>query len=271
MSKANSKLSLIAGVLLVGMLLAGPPLVARTAAGGMEREVKPPEVRDFLQGMYEIRRSGRDVGSETFIRRVLSGNTVVIESTYDVVAEDGTFIMGNNRLEYEEDSGFPRSYYALRKTRSENSERVRESTANMFANVVVWDNREGDHDIHELMELPTGCFFIEANIANQVAVVIDRYKSSRGGKQTYDAFDPLAGGRATVAVEYVGEVAPNGDIELVEGQTLEHYRYHAGEMSEADVFVKADGLVVKIDVRTHDLQYILVSIDTQADADSGQR
>ncbi|MEJ2721750.1 MAG: hypothetical protein P8181_11525, partial [bacterium] len=194
----------------------------------MERELEPPAVVKTVEGVYEIRRSGNDVGTETFVRRGLSNNTVVVECTYDVVADDGTFVMGNNRLEYVEDSGFPRRYYTLRKTQSENSERVREATAEMYANVVVWESHAGGHDVHEVMELPTGCLFIEANIANQVAAVVERYKSSRGGKQTFRAFDPLAGGQAAVTVEFVGEADPD-DVEINVGNgPLAHYRYSAG-------------------------------------------
>ena len=205
------------------------------------------------------------MGTETFIRRTLSSNTVVVESTYDVLADDGTFVSGNNRMEYEEDSGFPRSYYSLRKTHGDNGDRVRESTANMYANVVVWDNRNDDRDVRKVMELPTGCLFVEANIANHVGFVVDRYRSSRGGKQTFQAFDPLAGGRANVAIEYVGEADPDSITTAVEALTFGHYRYYGGEMSEADVYVNSSGLVVRVNVRTHGLEYILVSTDDKND------
>ncbi|UCH84975.1 MAG: hypothetical protein JSW50_04600, partial [Candidatus Latescibacterota bacterium] len=135
------------GVLYVALAMVTVlPTAAPWAAEEMSKNVQPPKVTRSLQGTYEIQRSGQDIGTETFFLRVLSNNTVVVESTYDVVADDGTFVTGNNRLELEDDSGFPVSYYTLRKTQSESSEQVRESTANMYANVLVWDNRSGDRD-----------------------------------------------------------------------------------------------------------------------------
>ena len=265
MSK-TSNVSTAGCVVLIGALLLGALLlVGSTVAGEMDKSLEPPTVTSILQGMYEIRRSGDEVGTETFIRRVLSSNTVIVESTYDVLSDDGSFITGNNRLEFEEDSGFPKTYYSLRKTQSNNQERIRESTANMYANVVVWDNRNDDRDVRKVLELPTGCLFIEANIANHVSFVVNRFRSSRGGKQAFQAFDPLAGGMAKVAIEYIGEAAPDSIGTLIEAEMFGHYRYYGGEMSEADVYVSPAGLVFRIDVRTHNLAYILVSMDNEND------
>jgi len=250
-----------AATVLLGALFAVMP----AAGGEMDKTVEPPTVTSIFQGMYEIRRSGTEVGTETFVRRTLSSNTIVVESTYDVLSDDGTFVTGNNRLEFEEDSGFPRTYYSLRRTQTQGAERVRESTAKMYANVVVWDNRNDERDTRKVLELPTGCIFVEANIANHVAFVVDRFRSSRGGRQSFVAFDPLAGGVAKVAIEYVGEAAPDSVNTTVEAEMFGHYRYFGGEISEADVYVSSSGLVVRVNVRTHDLEYVLVSTDDEID------
>ncbi|UCG51489.1 MAG: hypothetical protein JSW58_15095 [Candidatus Latescibacterota bacterium] len=255
MSKTHSLVPLVAACLIFSAL----------DGWAVETESEPPTVISTTQGLYEVHRSGKRLGSETFIERVLSSNTVIIESTYDVLAQDSAFVTGNNRLEYEEDSGFPRSYYTQKKIEKDGTLQIHEATAKMFANVVVWENRVDDVEQRQVLELPTGCLFVEGNVVHHVTVVLDRYNASAGGKQTYRAFDPMGGRATNVMLEYIGESTIDaetpGPAGLPRDKQLSHYKYFAGRLSQADIFVNSAGFVVRVDVENVDMEYVLVSVE----------
>jgi hypothetical protein len=224
-------------------------------------------IKTTVQGAYEVRRSGDRIGREDFIRTIRNNNTVIYESVFEVVEGDGTVVSGNNRLEVEEDSGFPRSYYTHRMTKGSNSETVREVTVEMYSNVAVVSERQGDKEGRRVITLPTGCLFVEGNTAGQLAVVLDRYDRKSGGRQSFHAFDPLGVGTTDVTLEAAGDstLAGLGRIATAgpAAAPMEHFRYRPGKSPAVDFFVDGDGRVVWIDTGPSDLEYALVSYETR--------
>jgi hypothetical protein len=239
-------------------------VVVAALAWAEKMKIPPPTVRSAVEGTYEIRRSGEHVGVEEFVRTTMSNNTVILESVYEVVEAGGEMVLGNNRLEFEEDSGFPRSYYTYRHVQKPDDEFVREVTAEMFANVAVLTERQNEVENRRAVNLPTGCLFIEGNIAHQVSVVLNRYNPTVGGKQGFKAFDPLAGETTDVAVEFMGD-STSTTFGIMEGEnptpgrTL-HYRLYSGRYPAVDVYVDMGGVIKEIDVGFRNLTYSLTSL-----------
>jgi len=233
--------------------------LAAALAGG-KMTLPPVEVRSVERGVYEIFKPGGQVGREDFVRTAMSNNTVVYESVYQVMEGEGTAVAGNNRLEIEEDSGFPRSYYTYRRTESAGGESVREVTVRMYANVASVSERQGSEESEKRLVLPAGCLFIEGNIAHHIRLVFDRYDPSAGGKQNFRAFDPLGMGTTDVALEYDGEAAPGdsgaaGASSGVESKLI-RYRYYTGGSFAANVYTNAQGTVTRIDAAPTELEYV---------------
>ena len=245
---------------LPAFVIAGCALCA--ALVGAEKTKLPlPTVESAVEGTYEVWRSGEHVGVEEFVRTILSSNTVILESVYEVVETGGEIVSGNNRLEFEEDSGFPRHYYTYRLMRKPDEEFVREVTVEMFANVAVLTERENERESRRTLTLPTGCLFIEGNIAHQVSVVFNRYNPTVGGKQSFNAFDPLGGETTDVAVEYMGDSTSTVSRHLGNpGRRLLHYRFYSGKYPAVDVYVNSGGVITKIDVGYQNLSYLLTSL-----------
>jgi hypothetical protein len=233
----------------------------RTGAGaGMT--LPPVEVRSVVRGAYEVRRAGAQVGREDFVTTTMSNDTVIHESVYQVMEGGGAAVSGNNRLEVEEESGFPRSYYTYRRTEGTGGETVREVSIRMFANVAAVSERNGDVETTSRIVLPTGCLFVEGNIAHHIRLVLDRYDRTSGGRQKFSAFDPLGLGTTDVALEFAGQ-APVPDSSAAGGEKpaekMDHYKYYTGGAFAADVFVAADGAVARIDAAPAQLEFVLVS------------
>lgn len=204
------------------------------------------EVRSVTRGTYEIFKSGGQVGREDIVRTTMSDNTVVFESVYQVMEGEGAAVTGNNKLEIEEDSGFPRSYYTYRRTEGSGGESVREVSIRMYANVAAVTERSGTEETTRKLVLPAGCLFLEGNIAHHIHLVLDRYDRDAGGKQIFRAFDPLGLGTTDVALEYEEE-DPESSI---------RYRYYAGGSFAAEVFATAEGTVTRIDAAPTELEYV---------------
>lgn len=229
--------------------LAAPAAVsdAKTAAKtGGKMALPPVEVRSVVRGVYEVFKSGGQVGREDIVRTTMSNNTVLYESVYQAMEGEGTSVTGNNKLEVEEDSGFPRSYYTYRRTEGAAGEAVREVSVRMYANVASVTERQGTEESARRIVLPAGCLFVEGNIAHHIYLVLDRYDRDAGGKQVFRAFDPLGLGTTDVALEYAGE----------EDGKLSRYRYYTGGSFAADVFTDANGTVTRIDAAPNELEYV---------------
>lgn len=231
---------------------------------GVKMELPPVEVRSVIQGVYEVRKSGGEVGREDFVRTTMSNNTVTYESVFEAMEEAGTAVSGNNKLEVEEDSGFPRSYYTYRRTRGTGGETVREVSVRMVANVAVVSEHQGSDEKTRRLVLPAGCLFVEGNIAHHLSLVLNRYDRDAGGKQVFRAFDPLGVGTTDVSLEFVGETALV-DSSRTRGtgapaKTASRYRYFTGGAFTADVFADMEGNITRIDATPADLVYILVSV-----------
>ncbi len=237
--------------------------VVDSAVAGGKMELPPVKVRSIVQGAYEVRRSGVSIGREDFIRTILSNNTVVYESVFEVVESEGTVVSGNNKLEVEEDSGFPRSYYTQRRTKGPNGETVREVSAELYSNVAVVSERQGADEGRRVFELPVGCLFVESNTAGHLAVVLERYDRKASGQQSFRAFDPLGVATTDVTIEAVGDSTLVGVGEVatpgLQGASTEHFRYRAGKAPAIDFFVDNEGRIVWIDASPSELQYALVS------------
>jgi hypothetical protein len=239
-------------------------------------ELPPVEVRYTVQGAFEVRKSGSPAGREDFMRTYMSNNTVVYESVFDVAEGEGVTVSGNNKLEIEEDSGFPRSYYTHRRVQMSDGETVREVVVNMYANVAVVSERQGADERRRILELPTGCLFVEGNIGQHIAAVIERYDRSAGGKQMFHAFDPLGVATTDVSLELVGDttfVEPKGvsGVPSAVGRMV-HYRYSAGATPAADVFANADdGTIASIDATASGTEYVLVSIEKRTGKDTSEK
>jgi hypothetical protein len=248
----------VAAVFLLGALIgaapgadagAAPAAVsdANTAAKtGGKMTLPPVEIRFVVRGVYEIFKSGGQVGREDVVRTTMSNNTVLYESVYQVMEGEGTAVTGNNKLEVEEDSGFPRSYYTYRRTEGAAGEAVREISVRMYANVASVSERQGTEESTRRIVLPAGCLFVEGNIAHHICLVLDRYDRDAGGKQVFRAFDPLGLGTTDVALEYQGED---------EGK-LSRYRYYAAGSFAADVVADAEGTVTRISATPNELEYV---------------
>ena len=243
--------------------------------GGGKMELPPVTVRYTVQGAYEVRKSGSPAGREDFVRTYMSNNTVIYESVFEVVEGGGVTVSGNNKLEVEEDSGFPRSYYTHRRVQSAKGETVREVTVQVYANVAVVSERQGDDETRRIVALPTGCLFVEGNIGHHLSAVLARYDSSAGGKQTFRAFDPLGVATTDVALELVGDstLVDAGGSSGVGSPTgrMVHYRYFAGTSPAADFFVDARGAIVRIDASFGDTKYALISLEERAGKDKSSK
>ena len=231
---------------------------------GVKMELPSVEVRSVVQGVYEVRRSHGQVGREDFVRTTMSNNTVTYESVFEAMEEAGTAVSGNNKLEVEEDSGFPRSYYTYRRTRGTGGETVREVSVRMFANVAAVSELQGSEEKTRRLVFPAGCLFVEGNVAHHLNLVFDRYDRDAGGRQVFRAFDPLGLGLTDVSLEFVGETA-QADSSRMEGtgapaKTVSRYKYVTGGNFAADVFADAEGNITRIDATPADLVYILVSV-----------
>ncbi len=231
---------------------------------GARMEVPPVEVRSVVQGDYEVRKAGGEVGRESFIRTLFTNNTGVYESVFEVAERADVNVSGNNKLEIEEDSGFPLSYYTYRRTDSPHGESVREVSVEMYSGVAVVSERQDSVEKREVVGLPAGCLFIEGNTAHHLRLVLDRYDRLSGGKQVFRAFDPMAVGVTNLAVEATGDTLIIG-VEGPKGTgrgpvQVAHYRYFTGAVFAADVFVDAGGEIARIDSPLPaDLEYVLVS------------
>jgi hypothetical protein len=239
--------------------------VTVASAGGMDRAESV--VKRTVKGQYQVNRSGEIVGVEDFIRTTYSNNLVVVETVYEVFENDSVMVSGNNRLEFEEDSGFPRKYFSFRRSSSPVEEHAIEVAIEMFANVAVIDERQDGRDKRSVLGLPTGCLFVEGNIANQILNVLERFDPTAGGKQGFRAFDPLGGKTTDVAVETAGDstfaepdwVGANGEV----GETLTRYRYYAGRYPGIDLYVDSAGVIKMIVADYYDMEYVLVKLDEQ--------
>ena len=234
--------------------------------GGGKMELPPATVRYIVQGVYEVRKSGSPAGREDFIRTHMSNNTVVYESVFDVIESKDVTVSGNNKLEVEEDSGFPMSYYTSRRVHTSDGETVREVSVQMYANVAVVSERQGDDEKRQIVELPTGCLFVEGNISHHLTAALERYDREAGGKQTFRAFDPLGVGTTDVSVELMGDttfVQPRGPSGGASPSgEMAHYRYFAGASHAADVFADRDTSIIRfINAPASETEYVLLSIE----------
>jgi hypothetical protein len=256
-------------------LFPGGVLGGASPGGGGKMELPPVTVRYTVQGAYEVKMSGNIVGREDFIRTYMSNNTVIYESVFDVVEGEGAAVSGSNKLEVEEDSGYPKSYYTRRSVSKSDGETVREVSVQMVANVAVVSERQGDEEKQRIVDLPTGCLFVEGNICHHIAEVLDRYDRGRGGKQTFRAFDPLGVGTTDVSLELVGDSTfvdtKNASLVPSASGKMAHYRYVAGTSPAADVFVDADGTIVSIDAASSATKYVLVSLEKRTGKDGSEK
>lgn len=254
----------------------GDALGGAPGGGGGKMELPPVTIRYTIQGAYEVRKSGNGAGREDFIRTYMSNNTVIYESVFEVVEGAGVTVSGSNKLEVEEDSGFPRSYYTRRSVHTSEGETVREVTVGMYSNVAVVSERQGDEEKQRIVELPAGCLFVEGNICHHVAAVLDRYDRSNGGKQSFRAFDPLGVGTTDVSLEFVGDStfvgAKGASVVPSAAGKMAHFRYFAGASPAAEVFVNADdGTIASIDVPASETKYMLVSIGKRTGKDASEK
>jgi hypothetical protein len=247
------------------LLLCAAVVVPGEASGG-KMELPPVEVRFTVRGAYDIRKSEESIGREDFIRTSLSNNIAIYESVFEVIEGESTIVAGNNRLELEEDSGYPRSYYTQRRTRSPNGETMREVTVEMYANVAVVSERRDGYEGRREITLPTGCLFVEGNTAAHVALVLDRYDYDAGGLQTFRAFDPLGVAMTDVTLESAGDSIPSEAGAESGGNTLRHLHYQTGGSPRVDVYVDQEGRVASIAVRAGGLEYALVSFERKPEA-----
>lgn len=244
------------------------------AAAGGKMDSPPVTVRSTVRGAFDVFKAGERIGRENFVRRVLSNNTAIYESVFDVMEGEELFVSGNNRLEVEEDSGFPRSYYTQRRIREPNGEKVREVSVEMYANVAVVTERQDGAEGRRVVALPAGSLFIEGNTAHHLAVALERYDRIAGGAQSFRAFDPLGVAATRVTLEAAGDSTLSGvgrpGTALETGGPAVHFRYRAGEAPSIDFFVDGDGRIVRIDAGPSGLEYRLVSVEEEsggADAD----
>jgi hypothetical protein len=194
---------------------------------------------------------------------MMSNNTVVYESVFEVAEGEGTVVSGNNRLEVEEASGFPRSYFTQRRTQGPTDESLREVTVEMYTNVAVVSERQGDRDGERVLVLPTGCLFMEGNTAGHLAAVLARYDREAGGKQSFRSFDPLGVATTDVVLEdagdstlvLTGEAAPGES----RSRSTEHFRYRTAGFPVIDFFVDDEERIIRIDTGPSDLVYTLIS------------
>jgi hypothetical protein len=229
-----------------GAAPAAVPAATTASKAGEKMTLPPVEIRSVARGFYEVSKSGAQVGREDIVKTTMSDNTVIYESVYEVIEGEGTTVTGNNKLQAEEDSGFPRSYYTYRRMAGPAGEAVREVTVRMYANVASVTERQGTEESTRRIVLPAGCLFVEGNIAHHVYLVLDRYDRDAGGKQVFRAFDPLGVGTTDVALEYEGQE---------EGKPA-RYRYYTGGTFAAVVFADADGTVIRIDAEPTELEYV---------------
>ncbi len=252
--------------LVITAVLAANLVAGYAAAGKMESP--EPTVKSTITGQYQISRSGEVVGVEDFTRTTFSNNIVFVETVYEVFEKDSVMVSGNNRIVYQEDSGFPSKYFSHRRTANPTEEHTIEVTIDLFANVAVIDERQDERGRRRVLELPAGCLFVEGNIANQLSSVLDRFSFARGGKQAFRAFDPLGGATTDVAIEAAGDstfVSPTWvRAEKQKGETVARYRYSAGRYPGIDLFVDANGVITKIISKSHDMEYLLVRLDEQS-------
>lgn len=244
------------------LLFAAAALPGAAPAGKME--LPPVQTRYTIRGAYDIRKSGVSIGREDFIRTSLSNNTAIYESVFEAVEDGETVVSGNNRLEVEEDSSYPRSYYTQRRTRGPQGETSREIAVEMFANVAVVSETQDGEEVRRDMTLPTGCLFVEGNTAAHVAVALDRYDRRAGGRQTFRAFDPMGLRLTDLAVESAGDsvVAETGGAGEASAPTvLRGFKYQAAGAPSARVWADPDGRVVSITVGRDGIEYVLVSFE----------
>ncbi len=262
---------LVLPILIAGLALG---LVAGRAGHAVAGKIELPEptVKSLVKGQYEVRRGGEIAGVEDFIRTTYTNNVVVVETVYEVLERDSVMISGNNRLEYEEDSGFPRKYYSYRRSAFPGEEHTIEVTIDLFANVAVIDESQDERGKRTVVALPTGCLFVEGNIANQLSGVLARFNPNGGGKQAFRAFDPLGGATTEVSLETAGDstfVSPDwAGAEKQKEEKVSWYRYHTGRYPGVDLFVDSNGIITRINSNHHDLEYLLVRLDEQ-DGDDG--
>jgi hypothetical protein len=243
----------------------------RAAEAGGKMELPPVKVRSTVEGAYDVLKAGDRVGRESFTETVFSNNTVVYESVFEVFEGEATLVSGNNRLEVEEDTGFPRRYLTQRRTRSPDVETMREVTVELYSNVAVVLERQDERERQSEIVLPTGCLFVESNTARHLVVVLDRYNRQTGGRQSFRAFDPLGVAETDVTLEAVGDTTFAGLPGAAPGaagpggRTLAHFRYRAGRSgSVADLFVDENGRIARIETGTNELVYNLVSIEEKS-------
>ena len=247
------------------LFLLGALCVFRGVAEEGKMELPPVKVRYTVEGTYEVRRSGDRIGREDFVRTLLSNNTVIYESVFEVLEDEETVVTGNNRLEVEEDSGFPRSYSTRRRTGGPDGESVREVTVEMYSNVAVVSERHDERERRHVLTLPTGCLFVEGNTAGHLVVVLDRFDRELGGAQSFRAFDPLGVATTDVMLESVGDSTLAGVEGTATGRfssgVVEHFRYRAGRSPSIDFFADGEGRVVRVDVPSSELEYDLVALE----------
>lgn len=247
-------------------------LAVHTEAAAGKMEPPPVEVRSTVEGAYDVFKAGDRIGRESFVQTTLSNNTVIHESVFEVFEGEGILVSGNNRLEVEEDTGFPRSYYTHRRTRGPEGETVREVKVEMYANVAAVSERQDEKSRSRNMALPTGCLFVEGNTARHLAVVLDRYDRRSGGRQSFRAFDPLGVAVTDVTLESAGDttltlgaaVPAPGASPAGGGARVERFRYRAGRAASIDFFVDGEGRIARIDTGASDYVYDLVSIEERA-------
>lgn len=240
-------------------------VVEYAAAGKMELPV--PTVKSTVKGQFEVKRGGEVVGVEDFIRTTYTNNIVVVETVYEVLERDSVMVSGNNRLEYEDDSGFPRKYYSYRRSAHPSEEHTVEVTVDLYANVAVIEESQDERGRRTVLELPTGCLFVEGNIANQLSNVLARFNPGVGGKQGFRAFDPLGGATTEVSLEVAGDSTFVSPGWAGTGEKVSWYRYHAGRYPGIDLFVDVNGVITKIISDYHDMEYLLVRLDEKVGDD----
>ena len=253
----------------LGLAAALTLLAADAAASAGKKDGGTPTTRRLVKGVYEIKLGDDVIGKESFTERVLSNNTIVYTCEYEVRRVGrvggrlGAALAGETRLEADEDSRFPRSYYTKKVEKTEKEERVEELEAELFANVLVSRRKSGDGtESTTTVVLPTGSLLVEQNIAHQLAVLVDRYRVSDGGKQAFNAFEPSMGRTLPAAVEYIG---PAPATESGDKSGLEHYKFYVGNSPGGDLYVDAESRIIRRVVTFQKVLYELTSLEIQGD------
>lgn len=208
-------------------------------SGAAPREAStPPQVKESTHRVYAIYQMDREVGSETYSKTVNDNNTVVFKSKSVITTSMPDSIIETSSVTLEDDSYFLIAYASSRSA----GKLHQEIGIDVYANVADITTTTNGKQSTLTRTLPAGALCVQGGNVHDLALYLERYNDSAGGKQSILIFDPVGKRDYTKILEKTGQE----DVE-VQGATGRYtaYALQSDRGIEMKFFVDESGRIVR--------------------------